>query len=452
MLEKVIDFVEKHHMLQQQDNIVVGVSGGPDSICLLFVLKELQSKYNVTLHAVHVNHMLRGKESDEDEAFTRKFCESLGIPCKVFRFPIEELAKEQKASTEEMGRQVRYETFANILEEMGGGKIAVAHHMDDRAETMLLNLFRGTGLNGLASIRPVRGNIIRPLLGVTSKEIEHYLQEQKIPYVLDSTNAQDDYTRNKIRHHVLSYVNREINSSAVQAMNKTATQLEKMEAYFQKTARELINTYGESDGDEVRFSLEGFKKQEPLIQSYVVMECIRQCSHPLKDVTHHHIEECCRLSKKKVGKVLALPRGLCVKKEYEALRFFKEDQRTEKKFELEEIVLFTKKTYDKREKIPNSAYTKWFDYDKIKSQLELRTRKPGDYIVVNEQGGTKKLKDYFIDEKIPREQRDRVPLLAEGSHVLWVLGYRMSEAYKVTENTNNLLVVTRKNRKGTEDE
>ena len=201
--------MDEHHMLTPGDRVVAGVSGGADSVCLLFVLLKIREEIPFSLHGVHVNHGIR-KEAGEDAAYVEQLCSQFGLPFILVKENVRERAAAEKRSEEEMGRLVRYQAFESVMKSVGANKIAVAHNSNDQAETMLFHLFRGSGLSGLCGIRPVRDHIIRPILCLERKEIEQYLEERKIAYCKDATNEEDDYTRNRIRHHILPYAEQEI--------------------------------------------------------------------------------------------------------------------------------------------------------------------------------------------------------------------------------------------------
>ncbi len=473
MLQKVLEFVSRHNMLGKDDKVIAGISGGADSVCLLCVLKDLQLRYGFSLEAVHVNHMLRGAEAEEDARFTKELCRQMQVPCTVYAYPVADLARKQGRSVEEMGRIVRYRAFCQRLLETGFNKIAVAHQMDDQAETMLWNLFRGGGLRGLAAMGPVsripfakeaeQGRLIRPLLCLERKEIEACLKERGLPFRTDATNLEDGYTRNKIRRHVLSYVKEEILPSVSANMERSAEQFARIRDFLDKTAENALELYGTVTEEGLRLSLDGLEKLDPAIQRELVRVCLSRTGESMRDITMQHIESVMALAKGATGKQLCLPKGRRVMKSYGDLIFTGEKKQTglddpkkSSPTELDVLIpgsylipesgeklVFTKKSFVQREKIPDSQYTKWFDYDKIRSPLKLRGRKPGDYLTVNGDGGTKKLKDYLIDCKYPRHLRDRLILIAEGSHVLWVPGLRISEAYKITKETRTILEIKR---------
>ena len=234
MEKKILNFIEKYHMLQKEDKVIAGISGGADSICLLFVLLRLKEKIGFDVIAVHVNHGLRGESAKRDERFTETFCREWNIPCIVYHENVKEIAVQKKLSVEEAGRLVRRKAFEEVRVRYGGTKIALAHHQNDNAETMLLNLARGTGIRGLSGIRPVNGYMIRPLLGINRKEIEYYLKEHQLSYCEDETNAGDEYTRNRIRHQILPMLEEQVNRQAVRHMNETMEQLNQIRDYLER--------------------------------------------------------------------------------------------------------------------------------------------------------------------------------------------------------------------------
>ena len=452
-------------MLQPQDAVAVGVSGGADSVCLLFALKELQKKMPFRILVVHVNHGIR-QEASRDEEYVRTLCEQWKLPFFSVHVQVTRLAEEQGISTEEAGRNVRYESFERILKkeagkewEAGKARIAVAHNANDRAETMLFHLVRGTGLTGLCSIKPVRERVIRPLLGITREEIEEFLQKEKLSYCIDHTNAEDTYTRNKIRNHILPYITEEISPAAIHKMNQAADLLNDAEAYLKKqTAHACDRVFLERQEEHVKLSVEKLLSEDPYLQKEILLEAVAALIPGRKDIGAVHIEALQKLLHTGGSKELFLPCGLKAVKEYDALLLIiaadpsaydqkpvPEEQLVSVpgEYELEglgklEFSLIPRK---KTEQIPENQYTKWFDYDKIKKCLCVRKRRTGDYLTINEALSRKSLKEYMIEEKIPKACRDDIWVLAEEDHILWVIGRRISAKYKVSEDTKTILQV-----------
>ena len=472
ILEKQVkEYCDRHQMLERGDRVVLGVSGGADSVCLLFVLLALRRELDLQLHVVHVNHGIR-IEAGEDAAYVSALCEAHQVPFYLYEKDIPALAKEWSCSEEEAGRRVRYEAFEEVLRQQCCQKIAVAHNSNDRAETMLFHLFRGTGLTGLAGIRPVRGQIIRPLLCVDRAQIEAYLAEKQISYRHDATNDCDDYTRNKIRHHILPYAEQEIVKGSVANMTRTADILAETENYIEEQVQKAMeaSVVGEEGGSNqscYRIHRQTFLQEHVLIQKRLLLQLLKKLSPMHKDIAAVHVEDILSLFTKEGNRSIHLPYNIRGSRQYEEIVLERQMQeRSADSFEPvtidsaglseEEIcvslnkgqkVFFSLLNLEKEgincKDIPENQYTKWFDYDKIKECLTLRTRETGDYLSLKGQDALqhKKLKDYMISEKIPKKRREELPLLAEGSHVLWLVGYRISEYYKVEASTKRVLQV-----------
>ncbi len=469
MIEKIKAYMNKHHMLSAGDTVVAGVSGGADSVCLLFVLKALQQEMDFTLLVVHVNHKIR-PEAGEDAAYTERLCKKLQVPFFPVEAEVEKLAEDWKISTEEAGRRVRYEAFGRVLQEQAGealnrgqAKIAVAHNSDDRAETMLFHLFRGTGIAGLGSIRPVRENVIRPILCLSREEIETFLRSRGISYCIDKTNQEDTYTRNKIRHHILPYAKEHVSEGVLEHMSSTADMMLETEDFlrsvteeaYERCVRKSAVPQGDS-GQEIRLSVSQVLNLHSLIRKRLVLKVIEELVFTKKDIGAVHVRDVAALFEQPGNRQISLPYGICVRREYEDVVFERCSvcrTKKEEEFSLPENetgtlhipglgeLEFSTFPYEKNMDIPQNQYTKWFDCDKIDKPLKFRNRRTGDYLTINKALSRKSLQDYMVDEKIPKARRDEVWLLAEESHVLWVVGHRISEKYKVSENTKRVLQI-----------
>lgn len=474
---RVRTYIKMNRMLKKGDRIAVGVSGGPDSVCLLYVLAELSGEYDASLVAVHVNHGIRGREADEDEKFTEDLCRRLGIPFRAFHCDVPKMAREKKLTAEEAGRAARRGAFAECMASEKCTKLALAHQSDDVAETMLLNLSRGTGLAGLASLRPVRGNIIRPLLGFSREEILRYLRENGIACRTDSSNEEDVYTRNRIRHHILPYLNSEINSSASEHFAETADRVREALAFIDGEAVERRKLYSVKRKDGFLLKQELFRNETKFMQAEIIRMTAAELTSTLKDVTKEHIQAVMSLAGKQTGRKVMLPYGLSAERGYEGILIRKaqaadgtagragaaEKHGAENACGAEKsggtagvsgISLrgwkFTAhEAAEAPDPIPEKPCTKWIDYDKIKTIPVLRTREKGDFLTIAKNGGKKSLSDWFIDEKIPRAERDTLPVLADGHEIIWVSGGRIGETYRITEKTKRILRITiRRNRNG----
>ena len=434
-------YIEKYRMIEAGSQAVAGVSGGADSVCLLFLLMEYQKRVSFSLRAVHVNHHVRGEEAVRDQEFTRRLCESLGVPLDLYDYDVPRMAETEHLSCEEAGREARRRAFYRTAcrwERPDQVRIALAHHENDQAETVLHNLVRGAGLAGLAGIRPVHrtgsGMYIRPLLCISREETENYLIQRGIPWVTDSTNEEEVYTRNKIRREILPAL-MQINSGAVKNIAAAAGRVLEAEDYLSELTKKAVEKYTAKEGSVWILSRDLF--EEPmLLQKRVVKNVLEAAAGKKKDLSSAHMEAVLELAKGRTGASASLIYGLRAQQVYGDIHITRGEQEKKDLLELEFRVF----PYENQQ-IPEKTYTKWFDYDKIKNGLAVRRRLPGDYLMISRDGGTKKLKDYFIDCKVPRRERDNVTLLADGSHVLWAVGYRISEYYKVTSQTKKVIKV-----------
>ncbi len=465
IIEKVIRFIKENNMLSKGEHVVLGVSGGADSMCLLLVLMEIAKIYRLKLTVVHIHHGIRGEEADRDEAFVENFCKERSVDFVKFHYNIPQMAKESGLSTEEAGRMVRYNAFEQVRQERNADKIAVAHNAGDDVETILLNMCRGTGISGMSGIKPVRGCIIRPVMCLTRKEIEKFLEKQKVSYINDSTNFENDYTRNKIRNVLVPYLNANINSKSDVHIGALGTMLGEiddfMDAEGEKALADVI--VSEDDArDELEVDAEKLEKLHPALKSVVVRKLLMKVADKLKDISINHIRSVISIAEGKTGNSANLPYNIEVIKYPESLIIRRNTKianpRTKKsigKSNFEPIPLTAipgtyefggnrlKITYDCLQNVnfEEKTYTKWLNCDILKNGLSIRTRQTGDYIIVTSFGGRKLLKDFFIDSKIPREKRDDILLLADGSRILWIIGYRIGEDAKVTENTSKIVRV-----------
>lgn len=447
MYKTILEFIRRNRLFLPGDRVIVALSGGADSVCLLVVLNECKDELGISLKAVHVHHGLRGREADRDSEYAKTLSQSLSLPFSCVHVDVTGYAREHKLSVEEAGRLLRYEVLENERLSFGGNKIAVAHHKDDQAETILHHLFRGTGLKGLGGIRPERDRIVRPLLSVGKTEILAYLEEKGISYCEDSTNSHTDYARNRIRGILLPAIKKEINQRAEDNIIHAGEMAAKADEYLEKQAEKFLKEWAVLKRDEngalrsIGVKTEGLILEEDIIRTYVLRAMIRLVSGSMKDISMTHVEGTKALLWAQSGRQINLPGGRIALRSSDYL-WIKNKMKNETVDNPNDILLpqvnFQVFPYKKGQEIPKNGYTKWFDYDKIKCALSVRYRQTGDYLTLTG-GGRKTVKAFMIDEKIPREERGKIPLIADGSHVLWVIGYRISEYYKITDDTHTVI-------------
>ncbi len=451
MIKKVGRFMEQWHMVPDNKKILVGFSGGADSLCLMEILRELSPYYELSLYAVHVHHGLRGENADQDAAFVESYCRKYEIPCRIFHVSAAKEAREQKISVEEAGRNLRYRLFDRMKKEWGTGAIAVAHHQNDQAETVLFQMARGSSLTGAGGIRPVNEGIIRPLLCVSKKEILSYLEQKKMTWREDESNADTTYTRNCIRHMILPLLEEKVNAGTAEHIADLALMLQQTEKYLRTVEDTIWNDVVRKREDGV-FLSEALLDEPELFHQRLILRAVEVQAGGRKDVTAEHIRSVTRLFFVSCGKKICLPCGIIAWKEKEGICIGRQPDRKQGDEALELTVpgcfAFEKNRIElcikpqNPAKIPENTYTKWFDYDKIKNRLTLRKRRPEDVITIDDAGHHKKLNRFMIDRKIPQHIRDSLWVLADGSSVVWLIGERIGADYKVTEKTQRILEIT----------
>ena len=481
MLKEMQKRMEELHMVAPGDKVLVAVSGGADSLCLLIALHALKQEMCFELEVVHVEHGIRGEESVADAKFVENVCKELNVPCQIYHVDVPTFAEEHGLGHEEAARRLRYEVFEKLASEKKA-KVALAHHQEDNAETILFQMVRGSSLTGLCGMQAVRSDdagicYIRPLLTWHREDIEAYLKEQEISWRVDSTNAQIDYSRNYLRAKVIPELTK-INTQAVEHMNQTASHLSEIKDFLDLETERLWETHAKVT-DKIRLDANQVQMLHPVMQRQLIYKAITETAGRKKDITSTHVDDVLALCKGQSGKRISLPYAVVATKEFDWIclevmqaddsqkapgqiehAVKKEDLQTmfdafvnqekeaisakENVIEIADarfVCRILKKTEETLE-IPRKTYTKWLDYDKIKQGFCIRTRRSGDYFICDTDGHRKNLKEYFTDEKIPVAERDQRWLLAKEQEVLWFVGGRISESVKVTTETKYIFEIT----------
>lgn len=456
MLEEILSFTKEYRMIEKGDHIIAGVSGGADSVCLLLVLCRLQTMIDFELRVIHVEHGIRGVESIEDAQFVKELCEKQKVEYRCFHVDVPKEAREKKCTMEEAARNLRYGILKREAKNWENAKIAVAHNRQDDAETILFHLTRGSGLTGLCGILPIRENIIRPLLHTDRSEILAYLEEQNQDYRTDSTNEDVRYSRNKIRSQVIPKLC-EVNPQATAHIQEASDRIKDALDYISSQAKEAEKDCILQKEDGIHIREEAFLAYDKVIRSEILRRVLFLLCHSQKDIELVHLQMLEELFSKQTGRRVILPYGMEAYRSYDGIRIHRKNQEQEL-----EVLEFGKEELEKAgsagikkgpftlrlmenngflEKIPQKTYTKWFDYDMIKSNLLARGRREGDYFVCDKAGHTQKLKRYFVNEKIDAKKRKNIWLLADDSHILWIVGRRISAHYKIQKETKRILEV-----------
>ncbi len=459
MKETMVQYIEKHHLISYGDKIVAGVSGGADSVCLLHLLNECRERWNLSLVVVHVKHGIRGEEADEDAVFVEKMAARFSLPFFSPEGDVPALAAEWGMSEEEAGRKFRYEQMEKIRKEQKADAIAVAHHRDDQAETVLFRLFRGSGVRGLSGMLPRKGRIIRPLLFAGRREIEDFLRQQGYVWREDSTNCDMAYSRNRIRKELLPRIEETINARAGQHIADTAGDVAAWRGYIEKMAGQAAEEILENINGEITLKTDSYCRQDEVIQKEILRLFLEKALPGVRDVSRIHYNKLHELISQETGKELDLPGGVKAVRDYDRVRLRIHDDCVREPVRIEcpvpsvhivkmehefyRITLAVKKREELERKIPQKDYTKWFDYDKIKSGLVLRNPEKEDYFVLDSEGHRKRLSRYYRDRKVAAQERKRQFVLADGAHVIWAFPDRISETCKINKNTKRVLVVTK---------
>ena len=318
MINTVFNTIKKYKMLQNNDKIVVGISGGADSVCLIFLLTELKKIFNIKIYACHINHGIRGHEADKDEEYVKEICDNLKIELNTYHFEIKKEAARLGLTEEETGRKIRYECFNKTLLKYNANKIAVAHNKNDNAETILFNIMRGSGTVGLSGIAPIRENIIRPLIQTERKEIEDYLIKKNIKYKTDSTNKMDIYTRNKIRIHMIPWIEENINPNIISALSQSADIIRQENSYIDSQAQIAFKScVNDINKDKIIISVSKLNTFDEIIKKRVIRIAFLTFKQGLYNISYKHTISVLNLTKAETGNIVYLPRQIYAKKIYD---------------------------------------------------------------------------------------------------------------------------------------
>jgi tRNA(Ile)-lysidine synthase len=457
---KVLDTVQKYDMIRPGEKIVVGVSGGPDSMALLYLLYDLRDDLECNLHIAHLDHKLRGAESKADAAFVEEHARKLSLPVTVAALDVCRMILPGE-SLESGARRIRYEFYERVIVSTRASKIALGHNADDQAETVMMRLLRGSGAQGLGGIPPVRDSkFIRPLIEVSRSEIDEYLEQLQIKPRQDSSNLSTVYERNKVRLELIPMLEREYRPNIKQILQQTGDILREEDDLLIDLAREgMDNCVQFPDVRTAIIRISDFRGYHLALQRRILRLAIEKLTGDLSGFDYDHIRNVLNLALfGATGNVVSLPRGLSAEKVYDELILrpgrpetrvepFDYSVRIPGETKIPELGLSIRTIGPERVhtgefQSNKDRFREIFDYDKIRGELHLRNRRPGDRFQPLGMSGMKKLKDFFIDEKIPSGLRDRIPILTDAANILWVVGYRMDDRFKITANTEKQLVIT----------
>ncbi len=449
LADRVRNTIIQYAMISRGDRVLTGLSGGPDSVCLAVILDELKDDFNISLGAVYIDHGLRPGETEREADFCRKFCEDRGIEFFLRHADAGKFAAEERLNMQEAARELRYRIYEELAAKLNFTRIALGHNADDQAETVLMRLFRGSGRKGLAGMPPVRGRIIRPLIDVERREIETFLSSAgPVTYAVDSSNLRDDYFRNWIRHNVLDRIKCRA-PAAVRDICRTAKILQEEDEYFEViVTKTLMRLISRKSDDSIELFLYPLATLEKPVLRRVIRRAVNE-TKGLRGIAFVHIEDIIRLVKEgRAGDRLHLPGDIRAIKEYslvkittrKPVRLGEYDLQPPCEIALKEAGITIKASFEEKGAgAGDGRRSVLLDAGSMKFPLRVKARAAGDFFCPAGFGRRKKLQDFFVDEKIPRDLRDIIPVVLSGNDIIWVAGYRADERFRVSAGTEKFL-------------
>jgi len=444
--QKVLRFIKENELYSPGEKVLVALSGGPDSVFLLHFFNKFKNKFKIEIGAVHINHRLRGNDSERDELFCKAICDELSVPLYILRKDIKSYSKEKKISLEVAGRKIRYEFFEKISSENKYDKIVTAHNADDNAETVLLNLIKGTGIKGIAGIPVKRNNIVRPILSLTKKEILDYLNENQFEYRVDESNLSNDFERNFLRNEVIPLIQKNINPAFSNSALNTSLNLQRLNLGLAAIVSSLKSTVKVKFNRSVSIPIDFIKSENKFIISYTIKELIDE-NFSVK-LESNDLKKIFMLVKKQSGKSEELSENLIALKERNEIRIVKKSalkNSNEKKISTGSEIKIARKTFSIFEvtrsevKIGKSKNIEYISADELSSDFIVRIWTEGDKFFPIGMQGSKKISDYLNDIKINSFEKKEQLVLENHGSIVWVIGKRLDDRFKLTPNTKKVL-------------
>ena len=459
LFDRVKRTIDRYRLLEKGDRLIVGVSAGVDSMVLLHLLNACREPFDLSLVVAHVNHGFRPEESEREAELVEKESTRLGLPLEYGQFNVREFQKRGGFSPQDAARRVRFHFFDDLLRKHDAQKIALGHHADDQVETVVLRLIRGSGLRGLKGILPIReGKVIRPLLEVWRKEIDSFALEKKIPFLLDSSNLKDDYVRNRMRLHLIPLIEKQYQPRFKETLLKTSTILREEDDYLEGGSEEAYQKVVREAGGTLSFRWPEYQSLHRAIQWRLIRKIVggvRNAGAVMEDGVETDVFNLFqKLRQPSSSFLLELGHGVWAEKRYDVVLLGKRVVKSSSPFEvdllspgrtfIEEIgkeVVIEEMDRDQLKDYGGPLSTALMDYESLRFPLKMRNFRPGDRFSPLGVRGTQKLKDFFINHKVPKFERSSVPLLISEEGIAWVVGYRIDERVKITEKTKRVLKV-----------
>ncbi|MBM4348368.1 MAG: tRNA lysidine(34) synthetase TilS [Deltaproteobacteria bacterium] len=458
LIEQVRRTIDHYHLLEKGDRVIVGVSAGVDSMVLLHLLNEFRREFDLSLIIAHIDHGLRPGESEKEAALVQKESAHFNLPFEYAQFNVKEFQKSGGFSLQDAARKLRFQFFHQLLKKYSGGKIALGHNADDQVETVLLRLLRGSGLKGLKGMLPIRERrIIRPLLEVWREEIEDYAKENSIPYLIDSSNFKNDYLRNRLRLNLIPFIEKDYEPGFRQTILRTSTLLRSENDFIEKEAEEAYQKIIHKEENGITFKFSSYQSFHDALQWRVIQKVLERMDRESNWDEGEWSEANLifeKLLHPQASFFLELSHGLFLEKRYDMIMLrnggikaippFEVELPIHGRTQIQEIgkeIVVEERDWDKSQPMDESSNVAFLDYERLNLPLKMRNFRPGDRFQPLGTKGTQKLKEFFIDHKIPKFERPNIPLLISGERIVWVVGHRIDERFKVTSNTKKVLRV-----------
>lgn len=449
--DRFLEAIKEYRMITSGDKVLVAVSGGADSLALLHLLAELQTKLGLELHIAHLNHLIRKGDSEIDMRFVQAIAQKLKIPISVESFDVQSFAKEEKIGLEEAARRVRYAFYDRVANQVGAKKIAVGHTADDNVETFLMRILRGAGLKGLTGIPAKRGKIIRPLIKIWRKEIELYIGGLKLVPRRDYTNSEAKFMRNRVRLKLIPQL-KIYNLNIKEIILQTILLLTEDRNYLENKAEEaLAEVYLNGGESEIKLSIRLLQEWEPPIQGHLLRKAIERVKGNLLDLTFQHVQAILEKLESKERWELHLPSNIFVSGYRGELTISRQRpvEGERKKFfyqltipgevTIPEVKQVLRASFAAKEEVSADPQTAYVDYGLLGKNIIVRSKSEGDKFIPLGMKGSKKLQDFFVDEKIPAELREQIPIVESAGRIVWVGGQRIDDRAKVTGKTKQIV-------------
>ena len=458
--------IEKYSMFSRGDRVVVAVSGGPDSVALLHILDALKEVYGIKLQAAYLEHGLRGEESVEDMRFVEALCESLSIPLTTESEDVGEMARAGGLSVEAAARKARYAFLEKVLAETGSKKIATGHSANDQAETVLINLMRGAGLAGLSGMKPaMEDGVVRPLIEARSSEIMAYLEQKKISYRTDSSNADTRFERNRVRRELIPFIEEKFNPSIVDSLARTASVFSMVYDFFKQEVDKSMRTAVKTQEGRVTLNLELFNPYPEIVKLFTFHRILRSLEDDEQVISYDTLSALLNVAdKSRSGSRIDIGAGIVALKEFQSIVIGR-DLALYEPYEVQlnvpgettiESAGYVYRAEVLKEKpgtpdVYKSGESAYFDFNELTLPLVARNWREGDKFVPFGLKGSKKVHDVFIDEKVPISERTMIPLVSDADGVIWVTGVRRADRARVTDKTSTIVKITYSKERGPDE-